>query len=374
MTIYIDVSAAVHGKAGLSRYVVNLVTALEPLLGERLSLFQNSLGRRGPLPGWSTARVAGVPWGYKPWRALVLARALARWPMRGLLEEARVFHATEHLLPPLDGIPTILTVHDLIYERFPFYHKRYNYLYLRTAMPIFCREAEYIIAPSEHTKQDLVDCYRVDPAKVVVIPEAAASHFAPQSPERVADVRSRYGLPERYALAVGTLEPRKNLTRLIEACGPLFEADQLDALVLVGARGWLCGDFFEDLEASPWRDRIILPGFVADADLPAVYAGAVVTVQPSLYEGFGLPVVEAMACGSPVCSSCTSSLPEVGGDAAVYFDPEDVDAISDSIHRVVTDQERQQEMRMAGLAWSRRFTWKETARQTLRLYDQIADA
>ncbi len=371
MTIYVDVSAAVHGKAGLSRYALNLVTALEPLLGERLALFQNSLGRLGPLDGWPPSRVAGVPWGYKPWRALVLARALARWPMHGLLEQARLFHATEHLLPPLDGVPTVMTVHDLIFERFPFYHKRYNYLYLRTAMPLFCRNAERIIAPSAHTKQDLVDCYRLDPARIVVIPEAAAPHFVPQTPERVAAVRGQYGLPERYALAVGTLEPRKNLTRLIEACGPLFEADLLDALVLVGGRGWLCESFFEHLASSPWRDRVILPGFVADADLPAVYAGAAVTVQPSLYEGFGLPVLEAMACGSPVCASDTSSLPEVGGDVALYFDPTEVEAISDAIHTVVTDPARQQEMCRAGVARSRQFTWEETARQTMQLYEEL---
>jgi glycosyltransferase involved in cell wall biosynthesis len=373
MTIYVDVSAAVHGKAGLSRYVASLVAALEPLLGERLSVFQNSLGRRGPLDGWPESRVAGVPWGYKPWRALVLARTLANWPMRGLLDGAELFHATEHLLPPLAQVPAILTVHDLIFERYPSYHKRYNCLYLQKAMPIFCREAQRIIAPSLHTKQDLGECYGIDPAKVRVIPEAAAPHFVPQPPERVAEVREQYSLPERYALAVGTLEPRKNLTRLIEACGPLFHADHLDGLVLVGSRGWLYEAFFEYLASSPWRERVIMPGFVADADLPAVYAGAAVTVQPSLYEGFGLPVLEAMACGSPVCASRSSSLPEVGGEAAIYFEPTDVDAMSEALHTVVTNAERQQAMRTAGLARSRQFTWEETARQTLALYEELVD-
>ncbi len=371
MTIYVDVSAAVHGKAGLSRYAESLATALAPLLGEQLSLFQNSLGRLGPLPGWPATRVAGVPWGYKPWRGLVLARHLVRWPMRGLLPGARLFHATEHLLPPLGDLPTVLTVHDLIFERFPAYHKRSNYLYLRAAMPIFCRRASAVIAISESTRQDLIERYRLPPAKIAVIPEAAAPHFMPQPPEVIAEARARYGLPERYALAVGTLEPRKNLTRLVDACGPLFEHGLLDALVLVGARGWLYEGFFQHLEASPWRERIILPGFVRDQDLPAVYGGALVTAQPSLYEGFGLPVLEAMACGSPVCASASSSLPEVGGDAARYFDPQDTEAMTEALRAVAEDKERQRQMREAGLARARQFTWAETARQTMALYERL---
>lgn len=371
MAIYVDVSAAVHGKAGLSRYAESLVVALAPLLGERLALFQNSLGRRGPLAGWPPERVAGVRWGYKPWRGLVLARHAAHWPMRLLPPDAELFHATEHLLPPLGDLPTVLTVHDLIFERFPAYHKRSNYVYLRWAMPLFCRRARAIIAISENTRQDIVDHYHVSPAKIAVIPEAAAPSFVPQPPEVVAQVRERYGLPERYALAVGTLEPRKNLARLVDACGPLFDEGLLDALVLVGARGWLYEGFFAHLAASPWRERIILPGYVREQDLPAIYSGASVTAQPSLYEGFGLPVLEAMACGSPVCASATSSLPEVGGDAALYFDPEDVQEMSETLRAVVGDAARRQQMREAGLARARQFSWAETARQTLALYERL---
>lgn len=371
MTIYVDVSAAVHGKAGLSRYADSLVNALAPLLGERLSLFQNSLGRMGPLPGWPAERVAGVPWGYKPWRGLVLARHLANLPMRRLLPKAELFHATEHLLPPLGDLPTVLTVHDLVFERYPQYHKRANYLYLRAAMPLFCRRARAIIAISENTRQDLVERYGVSPDKVTVIPEAAAPRFTPQPPEVIADVRARYRLPERYALAVGTLEPRKNLIRLVQACGPLLDAGELDALVLVGSRGWLYEGFFQYLEGSPWRERVILPGFVEDDDLPAVYGGALVTAQPSLYEGFGLPVLEAMACGSPVCASATSSLPEVGGAAALYFDPTNVEEMTDRLRAVVTDSSRQEKMREDGIARARQFTWTETARQTAAVYQRL---
>ncbi len=373
MTIYVDVSSAVHAKAGLKRYAQNLVRALEPLLAERLHLFQNNLGRRGPLPGWEGHPTAGVPHGYRVWRALVLLRQALRWPMDDLLPEASLFHATEHLLPPLGRIPTVLTVHDLIFERYPKYHKIKNYLYLRAAMPLYCRRATAIIAVSESTRGDIVDLYDVAPKKITVIPEAADPNFRPQPGQRIEAVRNRYGLPTRYLLAVGTIEPRKNLSRLADACGPLFAQDLVDALVLVGSKGWLYEDFLRHLDTLPWRDRILRTGFVREADLPAVYAGALLTVQPSLYEGFGLPVLEAMACGCPVCASNASSLPEVGGEAARYFGPQDTDEMTHCISHVLRDSHLRQEMTEKGLAHAQSFSWENTARQTLALYERVME-
>jgi glycosyltransferase involved in cell wall biosynthesis len=371
VVIYCDVSAAVHGKAGLSRYAESLVRALDPLMGERLHLFQNSTGTRGPLSGFSDSRIAGLKYGYKPWRAMVLARQLLRLSMANALPDAELFHATEHLLPPLGNTPTVLTVHDLIFERYPRYHKRGNYLYLRAAMPLYCQRASAIVAISESTRRDLVSFYHVPESKIHVITEAAALDFAPRSAEQVAEVRARYGLPERYILAVGTLEPRKNLSRLIDACGPLFDRGIVDDLVLVGSRGWLVDEFDAHLAASRWRKRVILPGFVQELDLPAVYAGATITAQPSLYEGFGLPVLEAMACGSPVCSSSTSSLPEVGGDAARYFDPLSVEDMTTTLAEVAGDDTLRRQMRERGLIRAATFSWERTARETLALYEQV---
>lgn len=371
--IYFDVSSAVHGKAGLSRYASSLAAALRPLLGERLRLFQNSLGRYGPLAGWEGEPVAGVSYGYKPWRGMVLARSLAGLSMDDLLPDAALFHATEHLLPPLKRTPSILTVHDLIYERFPKHHKIANYLYLRAAMPIFCRRARAIIAVSESTKNDLVRLYDIDPRRIHVISEASAPHFGPQTAGRIEAVRARYGLPSRYIVTVGTIEPRKNLARLVDACGPLFDEGLVDALVIVGSRGWLYEGFFRHLESIPWRDRVIFPGFVQDEDLPAVYAGASVTAQPSLYEGFGLPVLEAMACESPVCTSNVSSLPEVGGDAARYFDPEDTDSITVTLREVLMDEALQREMALRGSERAAEYSWERAARETLTLYQRVID-
>jgi glycosyltransferase involved in cell wall biosynthesis len=373
VAIYVDASSAVHAKAGLSRYASNLIAALAPLLGTRLRLFQNSLGRKGPLPGWEAWPTAGVPWGYRPWRALVWMGQAARCSMERRLPEAELFHATEHLLPYLGRTPTVLTVHDLVFERFPQYHKPWNYRYLHAAMPLYCQRATAIIAISEHTRGDLVARYGVPAGKITVIPEAADPRFLPESPQRIAMVRQRYGLPSRYVLTVGTLEPRKNLTRLVDACGPLFREDLTEALVIVGSKGWLYEGFLGHLETLPWRHRVVLPGFVTDDDLPAVYSGAAVTVQPSLYEGFGLPVLEAMACGSPVCASRASSLPEVGGEAARYFAPEEADQITDVLRAVLSDEPLREAMRAAGIARAAELSWAKTAQQTVALYERTIE-
>jgi len=218
-----------------------------------------------------------------------------------------------------------------------------------------------------------VTCYGLPEAKITVIPEAAAPGFGPQDPDRVASVREKLGLPDRYVLTVGTIEPRKNLGRLLESVGPLLSERLIDGLVIVGAKGWLYEGFFEALERCAWRDRVILPGFVPEADLSSVYTGASVTAVPSLYEGFGLPVLEAMACGSPVCASEVASLPEVGGDAAAYFPPADTRAMTRCLRRVLADASLRQEMVQSGLRRAALFSWERTARETMDLYEQTIE-
>jgi len=186
-------------------------------------------------------------------------------------------------------------------------------------------------------------------------------------------VRQRYGLPERFAIHVGTIEPRKNLSRLIEALQSLRDSGLVVPLVVVGARGWLYDEFFRRLEGLGIREDVYFPGFVPTADLPLLYGAATMALVPSVYEGFGLPVLEAMACGTPVVSSDRSSLPELGGDAAHYFDPYDVGAMAAAIREVWTDAERRREMRERGLAQAARFSWEQAARETLAVYERLLD-
>lgn len=380
MTIYFDISAAVHRRAGLGRYAESLARALLsqstdlPIYQSTdLAFFYNREAGVEPLAGLEHVPAATVNLGYKPWRMLVWLGQLGRIGFDRLLPGATLFHATEHLLLPLQGVPTVLTVHDLIFRRYPAHHKRLNRWYLNATMPLFCRRADHIIAVSEQSKRDVIAAYGIPAGKITVIYEAADPRFGPQPTGVVAAVRARYHLPDRYLLFVGTIEPRKNLGRLLAAFERLHAAGFTDALVIVGKRGWLYDDFFARLEGSPARQAVLFPGFVPDPDLPAVYAGAQALAFPSEFEGFGLPVLEAMACGTPVVCSNTSSLPEVAGDAALLIDPLDVDALIDALRRVLTDADLAADLRARGRAQAARFSWDRAAAETLTVYRRVQD-
>ena len=201
--------------------------------------------------------------------------------------------------------------------------------------------------------------------------EAASSRFQPASPERIAEVRARYSLPEHYILALGTIEPRKNLIRLVDALRELRREYRDLRLVIVGSAGWLYQDFFLHLEKLEEPDCVLLAGYVPDEDLPAVVTGAEAYVLASTYEGFGLPVLEAMACGTPVVCSNTSSLPELGGDAAQYFAPHDVQHMAASIGLVLRDAQLRSKMRERGFGQVARFSRGRAARETMGVYEKV---
>ncbi len=371
MLVYLDISAAVHRRAGLGRYAASLAYALAPILSGELGIFYNRERGITPLPGLMRLPTHTVSLGYKTWRMVVWLGHLARLSFRRLLPDATLFHATEHLLMPLGDLPTVLTVHDVVFHHLPDCHRPLNRWYLRRTMPLYCRRATHIIAVSETTRRDLIRLYNLPEEKITVVYEAAHRRFRPQSPEMIEVARVRYHLPETYLLYVGTIEPRKNLTRLLRVWTKLYQAGEAPPLVIVGARGWLADDFFAALEQCPVRHAVHLTGYVNEALLPAVYAAATAFIFPSLYEGFGLPPLEAMACGTPVACSNTSSLPEVVGEAALTFDPTDEEAMADAIRRLIGDDELRAELRERGRKQAARFTWKRTAHQTLAVYRDV---
>jgi len=371
--IYVDVSSAVHAKAGIGRYAGSLAQALVERQPGRFALFYNRGRDTRPPEGLEPVPARTVRAGYKPWRMAVWLGQLAGVPFNRLVPGAELFHATEHLLPPLQGVPTVLTVHDMIFRLFPEHQKRLNYWYLNATMPLYCRRANAIVSVSECSKRDLIAHYNLDPGKVTVIYEAAAPEFKPASPVAVEEVRRRYGLPEQFLIHVGTLEPRKNLVRLIEALQRLRGEGLIVPLWMVGGRGWLYDDFFRRVEELEVRDVVHLTGYVPAADLPLLYSAATVAAVPSVYEGFGLPVLEAMACGTPVVASNTSSLPEAGGDAARYFDPYDVEAMAEALRAVWTDPELRAEMRQRGLVQAARFSWGRAAEETIGVYERVME-
>ncbi len=370
--IYVDISAAVHSKAGLGRYAESVARALIAAQPGRFGLFYNQggNGRFPPTLPPSTPR-RSVNLGYKPWRTAVLLGQMGRIPFNRLLPDATLLHSTEHLLLPLRGVPTVLTVHDLIYKLFPAYHKKLNYWYLNAAMPLFCRRAEAIIAVSQASKRDIVRHYGVDPAKIHVVYEAAADHFRPPDAAKIAQVRQAYRLPEQFLIHLSTIEPRKNLSRLLDALLALRRDFPALRLVLAGGKGWLFDDFFAKIAALGLQDVVIPLGWVPDDDLPAVLAAADLAVQPSLYEGFGLPILEHMACGQVVAASSSSSHPEVGGEAAAYFDPQNVEEMTAVLHRLLTDKEEYRHRQQLGLAQAAQFSWARAAKETIAIYDQL---
>ena len=370
--IYIDVSAAVHSKAGLGRYSERLASALIARRPDRYALFYNQ-GREGRFPKSlpTTVPRRAVRWGYKPWRMAVLLGQMARVGFERLVPGVELFHSTEHLLLPLRRAPAVLTVHDLIYMLFPEYHKSLNYWYLNRAMPLYCARASAIVAVSEATKRDLVKFYGVDPAKVTVVYEAAAAHFQPPPPARIARVRQSYRLPERFLIHLSTIEPRKNLLRLLDAFQIVRQSVPDMHLLLAGGRGWLDEDFFARIAAEGLSDVVRPLGWVPDEDLPAVIGAAALAVQPSLYEGFGLPILEHMACGQVVAASDSSSHPEVGGAAAAYFDPTSVEEMAAVILRLLTDSDEYARRRALGLAQAARFSWERAAAETEAVYESL---
>ena len=371
MAIYIDVSSAVHSKAGLGRYAGSLAQALSAQEPRRFAVFYNRTRGSEPPAGLASLPARTVRAGYKPWRMAVWMGHLVGVGFNGLVPEAELFHATEHLLPPLRDVPTVLTVHDMIFRLFPEHQKRLNYWYLNATMPLYCRRAGAIITVSESSRRDILAHYGLDPAKVTVIYEAASPEFVPALPAAVEEARRRYGLPKRFLIHVGTIEPRKNLTRLVEALQHLHDGGLVVPLLVVGSKGWLYDDLFRRLEELEVGAQVRFPGYVPSSDLPLLYSAATLAAMPSVYEGFGLPVLEAMACGIPVVSSNASSLPEFGGEAARYFDPYDVEAMADTIRTVWTDSDLLAEMRRQGLIQAAKFSWERAARETLQVYEGL---
>ncbi len=371
--IYVDVSAAVHSRAGLGRYAESLARSLADTAPERFSLFYNK-GRDGRVPeSLQSIPQKSIGLGYKPWRMILYLANLLHLSFEPLLPQAALFHSTEHLLMPVRRIPSVLTVHDLIFKLYPQHHKRLNFWYLNRAMPLFCQRASRIIAISEATKQDIVKYYGIDPAKIQVVYESAASRFKPPSADDIARVRHEHDLPNRFLLHLSTVEPRKNLDRLVDALLILREEFPDLSLVLAGGRGWLCDEFYQRIESDRLSDIVRSLGWVSDDDLPAIIGAAALAVQPSLYEGFGLPILEHMACGQVVAASDSSSHPEVGGDAAAYFNPVEVEQMVRVIRDLLLNQDEYGRRRELGFIQAQKFSWDKAAKETIAVYDLLLD-
>jgi len=283
-----------------------------------------------------------------------------------------LLHVT-YVAPSVQTCPTVVSVHDIAYEHFPSFFSFRDRLILSTLVPRSVRQAARVIVPSEHTRYDLIERYRISPTKVVVIPLSVGTEFHVISDiKRLETIKQRYSTGNQYILTVGNLQPRKNLERLIEAYAILqAQLDTIPTLVVVGKSKWRVSRLFEKVTALGLREKIVFTDYVPDEDLALLYNAAEVFVYPSLYEGFGLPPLEAMACGTPVVCSNTSSLPEVVGDAAITVDPTNVEELAHAIRHVLIDQDLRTYLREAGLRRAGMFSRKRTAQYTYEIYNQI---
>jgi glycosyltransferase involved in cell wall biosynthesis len=239
-------------------------------------------------------------------------------------------------------------------------------------IPVMAHRATLIIAPSEWTRREITQHLKIKDHKLRVIPEAARPHMRPQREDEVQPVLEKHGIRGPFLLYVGTIEPRKNLLTLIRAYDDLIRStEHRPQLVLAGGRGWLFDEVFNLVEELRLQDQVKFTGYVADADLPALYSAAEAFVYPSLYEGFGLPPLEAMACGAPVITSNVTSLPEVVGTAGLTHAPEDARALSQAMVKLLNDIQMREHFKRAGLERAQQFSWERAARATQAVYDEV---
>jgi glycosyltransferase involved in cell wall biosynthesis len=351
-----------YRSAGINWYIYNLLHHLPEMASDIEYTVFTSERRYTVTPGIHL-QVSRLPTDRPPVRIL-WEQALQPWAVRRA--KLDLLHSPAFVGPLFSACPLVVTVHDLSFLFFPQSFRTLNRSYLRLFTWLSVRRAQRVLAVSESTKRDLVQYYGLSPAKVDVVYNGVDSAFRPLPAEQVAAFRRQAGLPERFMLFVGTLEPRKNVVRLIEAYARLPK--ERPPLVLVGGKGWLYEQIFAQVEALNLSGQVHFAGYVLAEDLPLWYNAADLFVYPSLYEGFGLPPLEAMACGTAVITSTASSLPEVVGKAGLAVDPTDTEALATAMGQMLIAKDLREQMQAEGLAQAQKFSWAKTARCTVGSY------
>lgn len=368
--IAIDYTAALDQGGGIGRYtreLIGAIAALDTDLQFRLFAMGRKHDDMPPTPSdnftWRVSRIS------YDWFARLWHRAQLPLPVEHWVGDIQLYHATDFTLPPTrKSTSTILTVHDLSFVRAPETATKGLREYLNRVVPSSIDRANHVLADSESTRRDIMDLYGTTPDKVSVLYSGVNGRFKPVADEgELQRAREKYGLGSSdFIFSLGTVQPRKNYGRLAEAFHRLDRPDLL--LVIAGGKGWLEDAFYQKIDELGLQDRIRLIGFADDADLPVLYSTAKIFVFPALYEGFGLPPLEAMACGTPVVTSSVSSLPEVVGDAGIQVDPYNIDAIAEAIDKLLRDTDLITEYVTRGFERAKLFSWEQSARQLINQY------
>lgn len=354
--IGIDASRAVGRiRTGTENYSAQLIRGLVSEPSEfDWRLYFNGNSSDLAVPALNNVDIRDIP-GRRLWTHLRLSRELLQHRVSGLFVPSHVI--------PLYHPPSVVTIHDLGYLHWPEMHPKNQVRMLDMTTRWSAKVARHIIVPSEVTANDLQTAYGTDSSKITVVHHGIDPAMSNQPDETDADLRARYGLPEPYVLAVGTMQPRKNLGVLAQAMKRVMK-DHNVSLVIAGRKGWMYEQVERDLLAADLGDRLVILDYVPAEDLPALYRAAEIFAQPSRFEGFGMPILEAMASGTPVVAARGSSLDEIGGEAAIRFNYDNIDELSHAIDGLLTDPSASASAVDAGLAWSAGFTWEQTARKT----------
>jgi glycosyltransferase involved in cell wall biosynthesis len=356
-----------YRKGGIAGYVAHLLPALAAIDAEtHYRVLRHRRDETSSEPGPNFRRAT-------TWTPC--HHRLERWALGVEVARLRLdlLHSPDFIPPAFGARHFVITVHDLNFLYYPQFLTAESRRYYIDQIEWAVKRADHILADSEATRQDIVHQLDVAPGKVTTVYLAADDAYRPLPLSGVGPVLERYELPPGYLLFVGTLEPRKNVPGLLSAYRLLLDQGVTEApLVLIGGRGWLYEKIFRQVEALTLEEQVAFLHGVPDADLPALYNGAAVLVTPSFYEGFGLPALEAMACGTPVVVSDRGSLPEVVGPAGMLVDPEAPESIAAGLAAVLDDPEGQRQLERAGLAQAATFSWERTARETLAVYRKVA--
>jgi glycosyltransferase involved in cell wall biosynthesis len=353
-----------YRRAGIHQYIIqNLRHLPREVDGPEYILYTNHVEAEGH--NQSALSIVHSCWPTER-RLVRIAWEQLVWPIQAMRAKIDLLHSMAFVTPWWSPCPTVVTVYDLSFIQFPDRFPALQRWYLTSQTRRSCRQARRVIAISESGRQDVHQFFGVPLEQIDVVRPGVDSCYQPLPVADIAAFRRRENLPEKFVLHVGTLQPRKNLSVLLEAFAGLDRPDL--QLVLVGGRGWLFDEIFQRVTRLGLQKRVRFAGYVPDQDLPLWYNAAALFVFPSLYEGFGMPVVEAMACGTPVIAANTSSIPEAAGEAAILFEPQDVTELAERMDAVLDDPALLTKMHEQGLLQAQQFSWQRAGRETAAVY------
>ena len=372
MKIGIDIQCLTRPLTGVGYYTLGILRGLASLPVSDL-IFPFYFSSRGnvELPARVYKKMA--PRGKKiPGRILSLGwKRLGFPPVNWLIPGMDLYHFTDFVARPVRRKPVVTTIYDLSFKRYPEFTEPKNLKYLEASLPRSIERSDRIIVISEFTRDELISLYPVSSDEITVVHGGIDDIFhETQTEDELMRARFRFNLPEKYILTVGTWEPRKNLVRLLQAWRKLRMDGKLGGykLVMVGMKGWLCGEIEQKFRNQAGQRGVMSIGYVPRTIMPAIYQGASAFIYPSIYEGLGLPPLEALASGVPVTAARAGAIPEVLGEAALYFDPSDPREIAEAINAVITREELAAQLRRKGKEQIKDFTWEKAAEKTMQVY------